>query len=134
MASCTAEEIAHDFSPFIRVYKDGRVERFIGNDVVPPSINPNTGVQSKDVVIDPETGLSTRLYISNTPNPHHKLPLLVYFHGGGFYIETAFSPTYHNYLNSFAIEANVIIVSVEYRRAPEHPFPIAYNDSWAAIK
>ncbi|GMP38224.1 hypothetical protein CsSME_00009556 [Camellia sinensis var. sinensis] len=134
MASSTAEEITHDFPPFIRVYRDGRVERLIGNDVVPPSINPDTGVQSKDVVIDPEIGLSARLYIPQTPNPHHKLPLLVYFHGGGFCIETAFSPTYHNYLNSLVAEANIVVVSVDYRRAPEHPLPIAYDDSWAAVK
>ncbi|GMP38214.1 hypothetical protein CsSME_00009547 [Camellia sinensis var. sinensis] len=134
MASSTAEEIAHDFPPFIRVHRDGRVERFMGNDVVPPSINPDTGVQSKDVVIDPETGLSARLYIPKTLNPHHKLPLLVYFHGGGFCLETAFSPTYHNYLNSLVAEVNIVVVSVDYRRAPEHLLPIPYEDSWAAVK
>ena len=31
-------------------------------------------------------------------------------------------------------EANVVVVSVEYRRAPKHPIPIAYDDSWAALK
>ncbi|KAI8532844.1 hypothetical protein RHMOL_Rhmol11G0246100 [Rhododendron molle] len=75
---------------------------------------------------------------STAPKPqnptHKKLPLLIYFHGGGFCIETAFSPTYHNYLNSLAAEANAVIVSVDYRRAPEYPLPIAYDDSWTAIK
>ncbi|CAL5329228.1 probable carboxylesterase 12 [Camellia sinensis] len=135
MASSISDEVTHDFSILgLRVYKDGRVDRFKGTDTVPPSTNPETGVQSKDVVIDPETGLSARLYIPRIPNPHRKLPLLVYFHGGGFCIETAFSPLYHNYLNSLVAEANIIVVSVDYRRAPEHPLPIAYDDSWAAVK
>ncbi|GAY33357.1 hypothetical protein CUMW_284110, partial [Citrus unshiu] len=51
-----------------------------------------------------------------------------------FFIETAFSPTYHNYLNDLVSEANIIAVSVDYRRAPEHPLPIAYEDSWDAVK
>ncbi|KAL7236639.1 hypothetical protein ACSBR1_019854 [Camellia fascicularis] len=133
MASSTAEELVHEFPYFLRVNKDGSVQRLTGNDIVPPSPNPDTGVQSKDVVIDPETDLSARLYIPKTPNPNHKLPLLVYFHGGGFCIETASSPTYHNYLNSLVAEANIVAVSVDYRRAPEHPLPVAYDDSWAAV-
>ncbi|CAL5377327.1 unnamed protein product [Camellia sinensis] len=133
MASTPAEEIVHDFPSFIRVYKDGRVERLKGTDTVPPSTNPDTGVQSKDVVIHPETGLSARLYIPNKPD-HNKFPILLYFHGGGFAIETAFSPTYHNYLISLVAEANVVVVSVDYRRAPEHLLPIPYDDSWAAVK
>ncbi|CAL5377326.1 unnamed protein product [Camellia sinensis] len=133
MDSTPAEEIVHDFPSHVRVYKDGRVVRFKGTNTVPPSTNPDIGVQSKDVVIDPETGLSARLYIPNNPL-HNKLPILVYFHGGGFCTETAFTLTYHNYLNSLVAEASVVVVSVDYRRAPEHPLPIAYDDSWAAVK
>ncbi|THF96568.1 hypothetical protein TEA_006920 [Camellia sinensis var. sinensis] len=134
MASNAAEEVVSDFTLLgFRVYRDGRVERLMGTDIVPPSTNPETGVQSKDVVIDPETGLSARLYIPKTPNPDHKLPLLVYFHGG-FCIESAFSPTYQTYLNSLAAKANAVVISVDFRRAPEHPLPIPYDDSWAAVK
>ncbi|MCL7039863.1 hypothetical protein MKW94_020255 [Papaver nudicaule] len=91
-----SEEIAHDFAPFPRVYKNGRVERLMGTEVVPPSIeDPKTGVSSKDVVIIPETGVSARLYVPKLIQNNKKLPLLVYFHGGGFCIDTPFSPTYH---------------------------------------
>ncbi|KAF8410031.1 hypothetical protein HHK36_002551 [Tetracentron sinense] len=129
-------EITLDFPPFLRVYKDGRVERLLGTDIVPPSINPETGtgVSSKDVIIVPETGVSARIYLPKITDPLQKLPLLVYFHGGGFCIETSSSPTYHNYLNSLVAEANVVAVSVDYRRAPEHPVPTAYEDSWAALQ
>lgn len=131
-------DIVHDFSPFIRIYRDGRVERLIGTTIVPASLDESTAVLSKDVTISTdESNLRARLYIPSkipiTTSPR-KLPLLVYFHGGGFCIESAQSPTYHNYLNSLVSEANVVVVSVEYRRAPENPIPIPYEDSWAALK
>ncbi|XP_050364143.1 probable carboxylesterase 12 [Argentina anserina] len=131
-----SDELALDFSPFIKVYKDGRVERLLGTATVPASIDPQTGVQSKDVIISTAPLISVRLYIPKSTSTEStlKLPVLVYFHGGGFCIESAFSPTYHNYLNSFVSEANVIAVSVDYRLAPEHPVPAAYEDSWAAVK
>ncbi|KAK9942156.1 hypothetical protein M0R45_007838 [Rubus argutus] len=131
-----SDELAHDLSPVIKVYKDGRVERLLGMSTVPASIDPQTGVQSKDLVISNEPLISARLFIpkSTTAESTQKLPLLVYFHGGGFCMESAFSPTYHNYLNGLVSEANVVAVSVDYRRAPEHPLPAAYEDSWAALK
>ncbi|KAG5526487.1 hypothetical protein RHGRI_032681 [Rhododendron griersonianum] len=128
-------EIEYDLSPLCIVYKDGKVERLIGTEIVPPSAaDLETGVGSKDVVIKPDTGISARLYKPKPTNPDQKLPVLVYFHGGAFLVQTAFSPTYQPFLNSLASQANVIIVSVEYRRAPEHPLPVGYYDSWAAVK
>ncbi|KAI8532848.1 hypothetical protein RHMOL_Rhmol11G0246500 [Rhododendron molle] len=128
-------EIEYDLSHLCVVYKNGKVERFIGTEIVPPlPADPETGVGSKDVVIEPDNGISARLYKPKPTNPGQKLPLLVYFHGGGFFVQTAFSPTYQPFLNSLAAQANVIIVSVDYRRAPEHPLPIGYDDSWDAVK
>ncbi|KAM5549225.1 putative carboxylesterase 12 [Rosa sericea] len=131
-----SDELAHDFFPIIKVYKDGRVDRLWGTSTLPASIDPQTGVQSKDVVISTAPPVSVRLYIpkSTTTESTRKLPLLVYFHGGGFCNGSAFSPTYHNYLNSLVSEANVVAVSVDYRLVPEHPLPAAYEDSWATLK
>ncbi|XP_020539425.1 probable carboxylesterase 7 [Jatropha curcas] len=135
MDSNLSEQVAYDFSPFFRIYKDGRIERLLGVDVVPPGLDQDTQVQSKDVIYLQEKNLSSRLYLPrNAINSGKKLPLLVYYHGGGFCIETPFSPAYHNHLNNFVAEANIIAVSVDYRRAPEHPLPIAYEDSRAALK
>ncbi|OVA10450.1 Origin recognition complex [Macleaya cordata] len=138
----TNTEVAYEVPPYFRVYKDGRVERFVvyQDEFVPPSLeDPKTGVSSKDVVIVPESGVSARLYlpkITHQPHPqeHKKLPLLIYFHGGAFCVRTAFTPRYHNYLNSVVAEANVVAVSVDYRRAPEHHLPVAHEDSWAALQ
>ncbi|PIN01880.1 Arylacetamide deacetylase [Handroanthus impetiginosus] len=129
-----SDEILHDFPPMIRQYKDGRIERLMRTETVPPSVDPETGVQSKDVVIAPEINLSARLYLTKSAIPGSKLPLLVYFHGGGFVVQSAFSPLYQKHLNCLVAEANVVVVSVDYRLAPEHPLPIAYEDAWLGFK
>ncbi|KAL5992742.1 hypothetical protein ACLOJK_013661 [Asimina triloba] len=133
-AMASADEIAYDLPPLLRIYKDGRIERLMGTEVLPPSVDPTTGVSSKDVDIVPELGVSARLYLPKITDPTQKLPVLVYYHGGGFCIETPFSPSYHNYLNSLVSQANVVAVSVHYRRVPEHHLPVAFNDSWAALQ
>ncbi|KAL3515261.1 hypothetical protein ACH5RR_022163 [Cinchona calisaya] len=134
MATANSSEILHDFSPLIIVYKDGRVERLAGNDTIPASVDPETGVETKDVEIAPEINVSARLYLPKNEKPGLKIPLLVYFHGGGFVIGSAFSAIYQKHLTLLAAEASVIVVSVNYRLAPEHPLPIAYEDSWIALK
>ncbi|KAF1861486.1 hypothetical protein Lal_00025828 [Lupinus albus] len=135
----TDSDVAYDLSPIIKVYKNGRIERLIGEEVIPPTLDPTTNVESKDVVIYKEEGISVRLFIPKTilddsSNQNQKLPVFVYFHGGAFCIETPFSPNYHNYVNKVVSKANAIGVSVHYRRAPEHPIPFAYEDSWLALK
>ncbi|XP_048545629.1 tuliposide A-converting enzyme 1, chloroplastic-like [Triticum urartu] len=136
-SSAAADVVETELFPFIRVYKSGRVERLLGTDTVPASLDASTGVASKDVVIDPATGVSVRLYLppaaAASGGEGKKLPVLVYFHGGGFMVETAAAPTYHRYLNALAARAGALAVSVEYRRVPEHPLPAAYDDSWAAL-
>ncbi|KAG6389303.1 hypothetical protein SASPL_150770 [Salvia splendens] len=78
--------------------------------------------------------LSARIYLPPNADPTKKLPLLVYYHGGGFIVESTFSPLYHKHLNHLVTQANVVAVSVNYRLAPEFPLPIAFEDSWRALK
>ncbi|ESQ32981.1 hypothetical protein EUTSA_v10004622mg [Eutrema salsugineum] len=128
-------EIVFDNSPGYRVYKNGRIERLIGETIVPPSLNPQNGVVSKDTLYSPGNNLSVRIYLpEKTSETGEKLPVLVYFHGGGFIIESAFSPTYHNFLTSAVAAADCLAISVDYRRAPEFPIPIPYEDSWNSLK
>ncbi|KAK9056677.1 hypothetical protein SSX86_024039 [Deinandra increscens subsp. villosa] len=132
----TSDEYLHEIIGFIRVHKDGHCERLVGTEKLPAGIDSLTGVESKDVVISPETNLTARLYIPKTAatDRKRKLPVLVYFHGGGFVFESTVSPAYHLTLNHLTAESNVIAVSVEYRLGPEHPVPIGYTDSWEAVQ
>lgn len=128
-------EVSLDVFPYIRVYKDGTFERLAGTQVVPASFDPQTGVLSKDIVIIPETNVSARLYRpNNIIKVDQKIPLVVYFHGGAFCISSVSDPVYHNSINMLVAEANIIVVSVDYRRAPEHPLPAAYEDAWLALR
>lgn len=127
-------ELDYELPRFVRVYKDGSVERLMGTDTVPAGIDPETGVESKDILVTPESGVSARLYLPKNRDSSKKIPLVIYFHGGGFYCFTPFSTLYRSFLNSFVAEGNVILISIDYRRPPEHHVPVAYEDSWTAMQ
>jgi acetyl esterase len=59
------------------------------------------------------------------------LPVLVWFHGGGHVIGSLDS--YDSVCRQLALRADCIVVSVDYRLAPEHKFPAAVDDSFAAL-
>jgi acetyl esterase/lipase len=129
----SSSAVKFDFSPFLIEYKSGVVKRLMGTDRIAAAADALTGVNSRDVAIDPATGVAARIYLPSF-RATTKVPVLVYFHGGAFVVESAYNPIYHAYLNTLAAKAGVVAVSVEYRLAPEHPLPAAYEDSWAALK
>ncbi|OEL22928.1 Tuliposide A-converting enzyme b1, amyloplastic [Dichanthelium oligosanthes] len=130
-----ADEVVIDYNSF-RIYRSGKMDRLRRPARVPAGLEPATGVTSKDVVLDASTGLSARLFLPSrgAHGSSKKHPILVFFHGGAFLIESAVSPWYHGYVASLAAAAGVLAVSVEYRLAPEHPVPAAYDDAWAALQ
>ncbi|PNX74070.1 putative carboxylesterase 2-like protein [Trifolium pratense] len=128
----TKEIVVPNMGPLIRIFSDGSVEK-PQSPFVPPTLNdPNHS--SKDIVISHNPTISSRIYLPKITNPSSKLPILVYFHGGAFIFESAFSQQYHGHLKKLASQANVIVVSIEYRLAPEYPLPTCYHDCWAALK
>ncbi|KAB2040760.1 hypothetical protein ES319_D02G105200v1 [Gossypium barbadense] len=133
MGSDTSE-VALDLFPYLKVYKDGTLERIAGVEVVPPGLDPQTNVLSKDILVVPQTGVSARIYRPNFVIKDQKLPFVVYFHGGAFCVASPAFPNYHNSLNKLVAEANIVALSVDYRLVPEHPLPTAYQDSWAALQ
>lgn len=133
MASPT-KEIAVDMSPFFRLFTDGSIERLPPPLKTPPSDDPDSAVRSKDVVIDPKTGVSVRIFVPRRRDPPRKLSLVVYIHGGAFCMGSACSPPFHNFIANLVEKGDVIAVSVSYRLAPENPLPIPFDDSWAAFQ
>jgi len=74
------------------------------------------------------TEIPARLYAPEAQGP---LPVLVHFHGGGWvYLNL---DTHDGYCRQLANQAGVAIVAVEYRKAPEQPFPAAVEDCYAAL-
>ena len=60
-----------------------------------------------------------------------RLPVLVYFHGGGFTIGSI--ATHDTLCRVLAQQAHCTVISVGYRLAPEHPFPFAVLDAWRVL-
>uniref|UniRef100_A0A0D9VHB4 Alpha/beta hydrolase fold-3 domain-containing protein n=1 Tax=Leersia perrieri TaxID=77586 RepID=A0A0D9VHB4_9ORYZ len=126
------DEVIRDFGPMLRVYKSGRLERPLVAPPVAPGHDAATGVDSKDVHLG---DYSVRLYLPPSARAvTNRLPVVVYIHGGGFVAESAASPNYHRFLNRLAAAVPAVCVSVDYRLAPEHPLPAAYDDCLAALR
>lgn len=85
---------------------------------------PNV-VQTRDVAIT--EALTGRLY---TPHVAGPLPVLVYLHGGGWVAGSV--ATHDPFCRLLSEAGEVIVVSVEYRLAPEHRYPAALEDTIAA--
>lgn len=84
-----------------------------------------------DITLDGAAGsLPARVYtpvVSAQP-----MPVVLYFHGGGFVISTI--DAYDASARVLARRANAIVVSVEYRKGPENKFPAAHDDAIASYK
>ena len=76
--------------------------------------------------------VKARLFAPVVKGQGAPLPSLVYFHGGGF---TIGSIQTHNVLcRELARMGHCAVISVDYRLAPEHRFPVATNDAWDAVQ
>jgi acetyl esterase len=71
--------------------------------------------------------IALRLYAPS----HEKLPVLLFFHGGGFVIGSI--QTHDILCRELARLSGAAVISVDYRLSPEHPFPTAQNDAWDAL-
>ncbi|BBN02095.1 protein MpGID1L6 [Marchantia polymorpha subsp. ruderalis] len=101
---------------------------------------PTNGVSTRDVVIDEATNVWVRIFTPEIVRPgsnsssEEKVPVMVYYHGGGFGVLCANMLFYDRIGRTLAKTCQMIVVSVNYRRAPEHKFPIAYDDSFQALE
>jgi acetyl esterase len=77
----------------------------------------------------PAGNLPLRIY---TPDSNAPLPALVYFHGGGWVLGNLDAAD--NTCWSISLKAECVVISVDYRLAPEHKFPAALEDAYAAIQ
>jgi acetyl esterase len=73
-------------------------------------------------------GRPARLYAAGTG----RLPVLLYLHGGGFVIGGL--ETHDSLCRQLARRSGGAVLALDYRLAPEHPFPAAVDDTWAALE
>jgi acetyl esterase/lipase len=92
----------------------------------PPPSSGGVVVEQVHVGADPEVRVET--FRPTAPGPH---PALVWFHGGGYVIGAPSMDSVR--LQSWAGRFDCVVASVDYRLAPEHPFPAAHDDAMAAL-
>jgi acetyl esterase/lipase len=89
-------------------------------------------VLSEDRVIDGPGGpIPIRVYRPPTESDA-PLPVVLFIHGGGWSVGDL--DTYDGMARRHAVGAEAIVVSIDYRLAPEHPYPAAVDDAWAATQ
>jgi acetyl esterase/lipase len=77
----------------------------------------------------PDYEIPVRIY---HPKPESSLPVLIYYHGGGHMAGSV--TVYDPICRKIAKAAEHIVVSVDYRLAPECPYPLGVNDAYHAVK
>ncbi|KAJ4717297.1 Alpha/beta hydrolase-3 [Melia azedarach] len=124
---------------------DGTITRngSIPNTVATPDPVENALVLSKDVPVNQSNNVWVRIFIphqliqaldfSSSSSNSNRLPLIVFYHGGGFVFCSAASSAFHVFCSDMAIELPAVVVSVEYRLAPENRLPAAYDDAMEAL-
>ena len=105
------------------------LRRFV-EESTPHFERPGARVETSDLSIPgPASTLFARRYQAH---PGEALPLVLFFHGGGFV--TGSVKTTDSICRAIAQEVPAVVVNAEYRLAPEHPFPAAVDDVQAALR
>jgi acetyl esterase len=109
----------------------GKVRRELDQAGLLAGATAGAEVKTRDVVVPGPGGpLRTRIYEPDGFTA--PAPSLVYFHGGGFVLGSI--DTHDGACRILAKESGVQVISVNYRLAPEHPFPAAPQDAVAAFR
>jgi acetyl esterase len=97
----------------------------------PPEALPDMRIEERTIGYGDITDVPVRIYWPPIEQ-HDNLPVVVFYHGGGWSIGDL--DTHDPAARAHAVGAEAIVVSVDYRLAPEHPFPQGIDDSWAALQ
>ncbi len=95
--------------------------------VRPPG--PDVGEVVDGVLPGPAGELEYRLFRPESPGPH---PVVLYFHGGGWVLGDQVSD--EPLCRDLCVRTEAVVVSVNYRHAPEARYPAAAEDAWAALR
>ncbi|KAI4384745.1 hypothetical protein MLD38_002856 [Melastoma candidum] len=119
----------------ITTYPDGTITCHDPFPCIPASSEDHSAVLSRDVKFNHDLGTWARIYLPPAQTrQQQKLPLVVYFHGGGFVCFNPSTVFNHSLCSGMAASLPAVVVSVGYRRAPEHRLPAAYNDAVEALR
>src|ERR1700730_2497032 len=100
----------------------------------PPEMLPDLRIENLVISHGDLTDIPVRIYWppGSSIEEHRDLPVAVFYHGGGFALGDL--ETHDPVARAHAVGAEAIVVSVDYRLAPEHPYPAGIDDCWAALR
>jgi acetyl esterase/lipase len=124
--------VVEDCRGILKLMSDGTVIRS-DNPFVSITFPDDGSIESKDLLFDSVHSLHVRLYRPVETPPGTKLPLITYFHGGGFCIGSRTWPNFHTACRRLSAELSALVLSFDYRLAPEHRLPAAIEDAEAAL-
>ncbi|KAJ6732352.1 CARBOXYLESTERASE 13-RELATED [Salix purpurea] len=120
---------------YLQVFSDGSVKRFASETVPDSAGSYSDGFKFKDVVIDSSKPITARLFVPDAQEGSvSQLPVVVYFHGGGFCMCSTTWLGFHHFLGDFSVASQSIVLSVDYRLAPENRLPVAYDDCFRSLE
>ncbi len=125
-AARVVEALAAHPMPDIRTASPAALRAFYAAFPAMPGAEPHE-VRALQVA-GAEGPIAARLY---RPSAAANLPVLVWYHGGGWVIGNLDTADW--VCRELCVQAGMAVVSVEYRLAPEHPFPAGPEDAFAAL-
>ncbi|XP_022743686.1 probable carboxylesterase 15 [Durio zibethinus] len=128
--------IVEDCMGVLQVLSDGTIFRSKNIQFNMPVVDEKS-VHFKDALFDKNQNLHLRIYkpmSASFPGNSYKLPIIIFIHGGGFCVGSRMWPTSHNSCLRLASGLKALVVSPDYRLAPEHRLPAAMDDSASAMK
>ena len=92
---------------------------------------PPTTAVSREVTVSGATGFDPTVRVYSPPTEASARPCVYWIHGGGYMFGSGL--TVDARINRWVEEFDCVAVSIEYRLAPEHPFPAPLEDAWAGF-
>ncbi|XP_047975885.1 probable carboxylesterase 9 [Salvia hispanica] len=125
------------FDPYdhlnVSLNEDGTLTRYMKLPTTAPNSDSSQAVLSKDVTLNTDKKTWMRLYRpSNLPSTT-RLPVILYFHPGGWIQMSVAESLMHEFSNRTAAEVPSVLVAVNFRLAPEHRLPAQYDDAMDAV-
>lgn len=104
-------------------------------ELIPSAGDPDPLAEIRAFTItaeNPARDIPVKLYIPGTGTQTTPYPVVVFIHGGGWV--SGDLDTHHVLASAIANRAQALVLSVDYRLSPEHPFPAGLDDSYAALE
>ncbi|ESQ40582.1 hypothetical protein EUTSA_v10014072mg [Eutrema salsugineum] len=132
-------QVAEDCMGLLQLLSNGTVLRSKSIDLITQQIplSNHKTVFFKDLIFHKPNNLHLRLYKPISSSESHRtvatVPVVVFFHGGGFCFGSRSWPHFHNFCLTLASSLHALVVAPDYRLAPEHRLPAAFEDAEAAL-